>query len=217
MPRRRPETPRPLAPEEVGRLLHVSRETLDRLAIYVGLLERWQRAINLVGSSTLADTWRRHVLDSGQLWRFWPSGAQRLVDVGSGAGLPGLILAILGAPETHLIESDRRKASFLREAARACGVSVTVHAQRIEDVQPLAADVVTARALAPLPQLLAMAAPHVQPCTTYLLPKGRGVAGELTLARESWTMRVVPERSLSDPDGHVLIISEVRRVASPSA
>lgn len=218
MPKRRPEESRAaLEAEEAGRLLGVPRETLERLRTYVELLRRWQRAINLVGPATLADPWRRHVLDCGQLWRFWPVGARRLVDLGSGAGLPGLILAILGAPETHLIESDRRKAAFLREAARACGVTVTVHAERAEAVPPLAADVVTARALAPLPQLLALAERHLAPGGVCLFPKGRGAAAELTLAGESWTMRAAAAPSLSEPDGQILILSEIRRAASHPA
>jgi 16S rRNA (guanine527-N7)-methyltransferase len=211
MPARRPETRGALSREQAGAALGVSRETLDRLETYLALLKRWQRAINLVGASTLADPWRRHILDSGQLWRFWPPGARVLADLGSGAGLPGLVLAIMGAPVAHLIESDRRKASFLREAARACGAVVTVHAARIEDVPPLAADVITARALAPLPELLALAEPHLQPRTTCLFLKGRQTETELTLARESWTMSAEREPSLSDPDSQALIISEVRR------
>src|SRR5688572_10841677 len=114
MPSRRPDG-RPLTPDEAGRRLHVSRETVERLAVYLEVLRRWQRTINLVGAATLADPWRRHILDCAQLWRWWPVGAHRLVDLGSGAGLPGLILAVMGAPETHLVESDGRKAAFLRE------------------------------------------------------------------------------------------------------
>lgn len=204
---------RPLAPDEVGRLLAVSRETLDRLTVYLELLERWQQRINLVGATTLADPWRRHILDSGQLWRFWPQGAQVLVDLGSGAGLPGLVLAVLGAPVTHLIESDRRKAAFLREAARACGASVQVHAARIEDVPPLRADIVTARALAPLPALLGLAERHVQPGTICLFLKGRTAASELTAAHQTWTMNAAREPSLSDPEGQIVIISEMNRAA----
>lgn len=204
----------PLTAAEAGELLGVSRETLGRLETYLDLLARWQRTINLVGPATLADPWRRHILDSGQLWRFWPKGAHRLVDLGSGAGLPGLVLAILGAPEVHLIESDRRKAAFLREAARTCDVAVTVHAARIEAVPPLVADVVTARALAPLGDLLGLAGRHLQPRGICLLLKGRHAETELTRARESWTMRLHREASLSDPESQVLIISEIRRAAS---
>lgn len=205
---------RPLSAEEVGQQLRVSRETLARCVTYLDLLDRWQRRINLVGPATLADPWRRHILDSGQLWPLGASRARRLVDLGSGAGLPGLVLALLGVPEVHLIESDRRKASFLREAARACGVAVEVHAMRIEAVPPLGADLVTARALAPLPELLALAERQMQTGTTCLFLKGRQVEAELTLARRSWTMQVTQEASLSDPDGRVLIISEIGRAGS---
>ncbi|MEK0085445.1 16S rRNA (guanine(527)-N(7))-methyltransferase RsmG [Benzoatithermus flavus] len=216
MPRRPPEPSSRLTAAEVGELLGVSRETLDRLQTYLDLLVRWQKAINLVGPATLADPWRRHVLDSGQLRRSWPKDARRLVDLGSGAGLPGLVLAILGVPEVHLIESDRRKAAFLREAARACGAAVTVHAARIEEVPPLMADVVTARALAPLTDLLGLAERHLQPRGVCLFLKGRTVETELTSARESWTMCLHREASLSDSESQVLIISEIRRAASQS-
>jgi len=192
-------------------LLGVSRETLDRLEAYLDLLRRWQEKINLVSAGTLTDPWRRHIVDSGQLWRHWPAGATILADLGSGAGLPGLVLAVMGAPVVHLVESDRRKAAFLREAARACDASVTVHAQRIEAVPPLAADVITARALAPLPDLLVLAERHMHPGTTLLLLKGRGAASELTRAREHWTMKVASDPSLSDAEGQLLNITEIRR------
>ncbi len=195
---------------EAGHELAVSRETLDRLQAYLDLLARWQKRINLVGASTLEDPWRRHILDCGQLWRWWPKGASSMVDLGSGAGLPGLVLAMMGAPDVHLIESDQRKAAFLREAARACGVTVTVHAGRSETVLPLAADVVTARALAPLPELLTLAVRHMHAGTTCLFLKGRGAASELTRAREIWTMQAASVGSVSDPEGQILLISEIR-------
>ena len=200
----------PLSRAEAGALLGVSRETLDRLQTYLDLLARWQQRINLVGPSTLEDPWRRHIVDCGQLWRLWPENARSFVDLGSGAGLPGLVLAIMGAPEVHLVESDQRKAAFLREAARACGVAATIHAGRAETVPPLAADVVTARALAPLPELLRLADRHVHAGPTCLFLKGRTVASELTRAREVWTMRAASVGSLSDPEGQILLISEIR-------
>jgi 16S rRNA (guanine527-N7)-methyltransferase len=200
----------PLTRAEAGALLAVSRETVDRLQTYLDLLARWQQRINLVGPSTLEDPWRRHIVDCGQLWRLWPENARSLVDLGSGAGLPGLVLAIMGAPEVHLVESDQRKAAFLREAARECGVAATIHAGRAETVPPLAADLVTARALAPLSELLRLAERHVHPGTTCLFLKGRTAASELTRAREAWTMRVASVGSLSDPEGQILLISEIR-------
>src|SRR5579872_6350644 len=99
----------------------VSRETLDRLTLYVELLIAWNRRINLVGANTIGDIWRRHILDSAQLMPLLPDGTRVVVDVGSGAGLPGLVLAMLGVPEVHLVESDQRKAAFLREAQRVTG------------------------------------------------------------------------------------------------
>jgi 16S rRNA (guanine527-N7)-methyltransferase len=206
-----PERGRPLEPAAVGELLGVSRETLDRLATYLELLRRWQRTINLVGASTLEDPWRRHILDCGQLWRFWPEGARVGVDLGSGAGLPGLVLAILGAPEMHLVESDRRKAVFLREAARVTGAIVHVHACRIEAAPAIAADVVTARALAPLVELLPLAARFLNEDTVCLFLKGGQVEAELTTARRHWRMRVELHPSLSAPDGRVVLLREVHR------
>ena len=205
----------PLTPEGLAELIPVSRETLDRLGAYLDLLVRWQRTINLVAASTLADPWRRHILDSAQLMAFWPEGARRLVDLGSGAGLPGLVLAIMGAPEVHLIERNRHKAAFLREAARAAGcASVTVHACGIGAAPVLKADVVTARALAPLPDLLALAERFVTPATVCLFPKGRQVEAELTDARRGWMMELNQRPSLSDAGGRILIISGFRRVGS---
>ena len=114
-----------LTAEQVGVQLGVSRETLERLKIYVELLLKWQRAINLIGPGTIADVWGRHVLDCGQLMPYIPRDKTPVVDIGSGAGLPGLIFAIMGVPDIKLVESDSRKCSFLREAAR-----VTKHLSR---------------------------------------------------------------------------------------
>ena len=205
----------PLSPEEARRLLGVSRETLAALDAYLGLLRHWQRAINLVGASTLADPWRRHILDSGQLKAHLPADARSLVDLGSGAGLPGLILAIMGVPEVHLVESDRRKAAFLRTCAMELGLAgVRIHAARIEAVAPFAADLVTARALAPLPRLLEHAAPFLAPTTRCLFLKGREAEAELTAVRESWTMRAALVPSLSAGDGRILLLDEVTRERS---
>ncbi|MDF1586480.1 16S rRNA (guanine(527)-N(7))-methyltransferase RsmG [Marinimicrococcus flavescens] len=189
----------------------VSRETLDRLEAYLALLARWQRAINLVGPSTLADPWRRHLLDSAQLAGHWPEGGRVLVDLGSGAGLPGLILAAMAAPEAHLVESDQRKAAFLREAARALGVAVQVHACRIEAAPPIRADAVSARALAALPQLLSYAERFIGPGTRCLFLKGRNAEAELTDAREHWMMRARVLPSMSAEDGRIILLDEVTR------
>lgn len=204
------------APEDAASLfaragVAVSRETLDRLAAYAALLEKWQRSINLVGPRTLGDLWTRHFLDSAQLLPLLPDGVRVLVDLGSGAGFPGLVLAVLGVQEVHLVESDTRKAAFLREAARATGSTVTVHARRAEQVEPFRADVVSARALAPLADLLTLAEPFVGPGTTCLFPKGQSVGQELTDAAKAWKMQAETLPSLTDPDAGILRLREVHR------
>lgn len=191
----------------------VSRETRTRLERHLELLRQWQKRINLVGPATLADAWQRHTLDSAQLFALLPATTRRLVDLGSGAGFPGLVLAILGVPEVHLVEADRRKAAFLREAARLTGTdNVVVHARRIEELAPFPADVVTARALAPLPRLLALAAPFLGPGGVAIFPKGREVAAELTAAAQHWTMQVEQVASATAPGARILLVREVQRV-----
>ena len=190
--------------------LAVSRETLARLETYAGLLEKWQKAVNLVAPSTLSELWRRHMLDSAQLWPLLPPGTRCLIDLGSGAGFPGLVLAILGLPDVHLVESDQKKCAFLREVARATGTPVTVHNCRIEALPRLGAEVVTARALAPLPRLLALAAPFLLGGAIGLFLKGESAEQELTEARRQWTMKVAAEPSRSSPQGVILRVESLR-------
>jgi 16S rRNA (guanine527-N7)-methyltransferase len=190
----------------------VSRETTDRLERYAAALRKWQPAINLVGPKTLADLWRRHMLDSAQLLaQLPPAGGGPLVDLGSGAGFPGLVLAICGVPDVHLIESDQRKAVFLTEVARQTDTAVIVHRTRIEDVDAFPAAVVTARALAPLPDLLGLAARFSAEKTLGLFLKGRDWQRELILAQEGWMMRATPVPSTLDPDSVVLRVENLRR------
>jgi 16S rRNA (guanine527-N7)-methyltransferase len=207
----------PLTPEAFQKLTGVSRETLQRLEAYAALLTAWNRRINLVGPKTLGDLWRRHILDSAQLLPHLPPGARRLVDLGSGAGLPGLVLAILGIPEVHLVESDGRKAAFLREAARIAAAPVRIHAQRAEKVPGFAADIITARAFAPLPDLLDHGSKFASDHTIWYLLKGQSAAAELAEARAGWSMEAVSLPSLTDPSGTILRLAKVRRGASAHA
>ena len=202
---------RPLSRDEFGAQLHVSRETLERLTVYLELLRHWQPAINLVGAATLADPWRRHFLDCAQLSARIPAGAARLVDLGSGAGFPGMVLAMLGVRGVDLIESDRRKAQFLREVARATGTSIGIHAERIERMPSRPADVITARALAPLPRLLVLAERFWTSDSVCLFLKGRSGAHELTEARATWHMEAEMFPSLSETTGTVLQLRGIRR------
>lgn len=201
-----------MTPQEFATRFNVSRETLDRLTIYAGLLAKWNPAINLVARSTLADCWTRHFADSAQAYPHLPAGTHTLVDLGSGAGFPGLVLAILGVPEVHLIESDTRKAMFLREVARATGAPATVHAVRIEQAPEIAADVVSARALAALPELLTLGHRFLKPGGSCLFLKGKTAADELTAARQSWTMTAQQFPSATDPAGTILHLREIARV-----
>lgn len=189
----------------------VSRETLDRLGAYADLVRRWQPKINLVGPSTLDDLWRRHMLDSAQLFPLLPADARTLVDLGSGAGFPGLVLAVLGVPDVHLVESDTRKAAFLREAARVSGTNVTVHARRIDAVPAIAADIVTARALAPLAELLAWAHRFVGSRGVALFPKGQQAEDEVADAARIWTLSVERIPSRTDANGAILRVSGIAR------
>jgi len=201
----------PLGPEGFARVFPVSRETLVQLDAYADLLVQWSARINLVGRATIADLWRRHILDSAQLYPLIPEAAQSLIDLGSGAGLPGLVLAILGVPGVELIEADSRKSAFLREAARVTGTEVTIRPYRVQALAPHPADVVTARACAPLDELLGLAERFIAPHTLCLFLKGERFGQELTKAQKRWTMRASVEPSLSDRRGVILRLQQVTR------
>jgi 16S rRNA (guanine527-N7)-methyltransferase len=182
---------------------------LVRLEAYAGLLVNWSARINLVGATTLGDLWRRHFLDSVQLLRHVPAGTQSLIDLGSGAGFPGLVLAIAGVAGVELVEADARKCAFLREAARITAAPVQIHNARIEAVAPHVVDVVTARGCAPLDRLLPLAQRFIGPGTVCLFPKGERAAQELTAARQAWTMDVTCHDSRTDPRGIILCLRRV--------
>lgn len=200
-------------PEEFARDADVSRETLARLKAYVALLETWNRKINLVGRSTMADVWHRHILDSAQIAPLIQAGAKTLVDLGTGAGLPGLILSVLNSPlAVHLVESDSRKCAFLREAVRVTQSPAIVHESRIERVSLPAPDVIVARACASLSDLLDLAENLLSIHTTCIFLKGAQAEQELTVARTRWKMQLRQVQSRTDPLGRILVMTEVARV-----
>jgi len=201
-----------LAPEAVAERFGVSRETFARLRLYADLLLRWNRTINLISRADEGDLWSRHLADALQLLPYVPPDIPYAIDLGSGAGLPGLVLSLATGTHFHLIEADGRKATFLREAARETGALVTVHACRIEAAAIDPAQLITARALAPLPNLLALAAPLLAPGGVCLFPKGQNAERELTEAARTWNMRVEKFPSQIDRSGLILRISEVERV-----
>ncbi len=192
----------------------VSRETLQRLTVFAELLQRWNQRINLVSPRDLSQLWNRHIADSLQLLEELPRGAS-FIDLGSGGGFPGLVLAIANNSPVTLVEADQRKASFLREAARATGTAATVVAGRIEQAELPPTRYLTARALAPLPRLLDWSARFLTPNGICLFLKGRSAEDELTAAAAEWHMTVSRRRSRTDPDGVILRLSEIRRVRQP--
>lgn len=186
----------------------VSRETLDRLQLLIDLLAKWQKTINLVGPSTLADPWRRHILDSAQLLPYlshphFPENGP-VADLGAGAGFPGIVLSILGVPDLTLIESDSRKATFMREAIRITEAPAKVLNKRVEAVTD-SFSIIVSRALAPLDKLLILARPILSSPGFCVFPKGEGADRELTVAAERWRFDSVETfTSLTDPDGTIL-------------
>jgi 16S rRNA (guanine527-N7)-methyltransferase len=188
---------------------------MERFQIYADLLVKWQKAINLVGRDTLPDLWRRHFLDSAQLHPLIPREARRVVDFGSGAGFPGLVLGLMGDREVHLIESDARKIAFLREAVRLTSAPVVLHHGRIEQIRPFPVDVVTARALAPVAVLLGYTEPYLalspdRSCRCLFLT-GRGAEQELTEAKKLWNMKVTRVPSSAGGEGIILILEGIHR------
>lgn len=192
----------------------VSRETSQRLIVFAELLQRWNQRINLVSPHDLPHLWDRHIADSLQLLEELPPGAP-FVDLGSGGGFPGLVLAIANDSPVTLVEADQRKASFLREAARATGTTANVIVKRIEQADLPPTRYLTARALAPLPRLLDWSARFLAADGVCLFLKGRGAEDELTAAATEWHMAVSRRRSRTDPDGVILRLSEIRRVRQP--
>ncbi len=203
--------PPPLSPQAFRDRTGVSETVLARLTVYAERLVKWQSRINLVGAATLGDPWRRHMLDSAQVHAHLPPGARVVIDLGSGAGFPGMVLAIIGGVSVHLVESNRRKCVFLNEVNRLTGAGATVHNRRIEDLEPFAADAVTARACAPVNKLLPLAAPFVGAGGVCLFLKGRKAEEELTDSSKEWIMRISRIQSLSDSSGVILKLEGISR------
>jgi 16S rRNA (guanine527-N7)-methyltransferase len=204
-------------PREFQAAANVSRETMARLKLLVGLLEEWSARHNLVSAKSLTEVWRRHVWDSAQLLDLIPPGTANLVDLGSGAGFPGLVLALLmserGPFRSVLFEATQKKCAFLAAAAIRLRLDVEIRNARLEEASPEFFDLVTARACAPLPRLLLYAKTFQGPQTLNLFLKGQSVEGELTEATRYWNMKVRKHPSRSDPSGVILAIENLRHVS----
>jgi 16S rRNA (guanine527-N7)-methyltransferase len=204
--------------DQFASAFNVSRETLGRFNLYESALKQWQPRINLVANATLPDVWERHFADSAQLAAHVPAEAESFVDLGSGAGFPGLVLAILLASAERrftLIESDQRKGAFLREVARRTGTTVDILSIRIESAAREARlgriDVVTARALAPLDKLLDLAEPFFGESTVGLFLKGQAAAAEVEAASKQWSFDVTLVPSVTAADASVVVIRRLKR------
>ncbi len=195
----------------------ISALATERLQIFVGLLAKWNAAINLVSAASLAEVWTRHVADSAQVLDVAPIRRARWLDMGSGAGFPGIVIALItadtpNAVEMTLVESDKRKAAFLSTVSRETGVPMIIQAARIEAVAPQNADTVSARALAPLVRLCSFAERHLAPHGAALFLKGGHYDAEIAEARRTWSFALDVRRSSTDPAGVVLIMKDLRRV-----
>ncbi|WP_298851371.1 16S rRNA (guanine(527)-N(7))-methyltransferase RsmG [uncultured Ruegeria sp.] len=195
--------------------MNVSRETFERLSTYVELVKRWNPKINLVSRKSLEHIWNRHILDSVQVYRCAGS-FETWADFGSGGGFPGMVCAIIAAEENStssftMVESDQRKSAFLRSVARECGIKCSVISKRIETVDPMAANIVSARALADLNTLLSFCDRHLAECGMALLPKGANWKKELADACEEWNFEAEPITSLTEPQAVILKIKGVSR------
>ncbi|MET0431702.1 MAG: 16S rRNA (guanine(527)-N(7))-methyltransferase RsmG [Hyphomicrobium sp.] len=205
-------------PDEFQARFGISNEIREKLEIYAALLTRWQKTINLVAPSTLGEIWHRHFADSAQLWPHRPANAKLWLDLGSGAGFPGLVLAILasenGQTRHIVVESDSRKAAFLREVARQTAAPVDILCLRIENPETHAkvgeADCVTARALAPLSKLVELAAPYFASSTLGMFLKGRDVAAEVENAAQDWQFAFELIPSVTEEGGRVVLLNSLK-------
>ena len=224
MNRPNPTSPGPLpspisGPEDFARAFIVSRETIDQLKIYVSLLAQWQPRINLVANATLSEVWHRHIADSAQIVALAPPAPRTWLDLGSGGGFPGLVVAIMlhgAGTRVTLVESDRRKSAFLAEVARQTGITVEIQTARIEQTATQgmlgAVDVVSARALAPLVRLISLSLPFYGDDTIGIFPKGRAAETEIEEARAAWAFDVETIPSLTDEAARIVLVRHPRAI-----
>jgi 16S rRNA (guanine527-N7)-methyltransferase len=198
---------------EVKRTLDVPRETIERLEAFVDLLRLENERQNLVSRASLDRLWERHILDSSQLVRFAPADARTWLDLGTGAGFPGLLVPLFHTATAVLVESRRLRADFLRAAASTLGIAdrVEILSSKIEAVPARPFDVISARAFAPLPKLLGLAVRFSTAATVWILPKGRNAKSELDAARSSWQGDFRLEPSLTDAEAQIVVASRVRQ------
>lgn len=204
--------------ENFTALFDVSRETIERLDVYEALLKKWNPKINLVSRTTLAEIWHRHFADSAQIYQHIGANAKKWLDFGSGAGFPGLVAAVIAQEKDPdmgftFVESDHRKAAFLLTVSNTLGLNAAVITERIEAIAAQNADVISARAVAALDQLLLWAGPHAHKSTVLLFPKGNSYESELTAARKHWHIEAEVIPSMTDSSSVILRIEDFERVS----
>lgn len=197
--------------DSLNAITPVSRETSERLRIYENLVRKWQSKINLVSQATLDEFWDRHILDSAQLLQYIPDTAVRMVDIGSGAGFPGMVLGILGVSRGTLIESDERKSIFLTHVSRETSTNIEVRCARAEQVDDLQAEIVVSRACAPLSRLLELSQNFLQEDTRCLFHKGKNYSTEIEEARTHWDFACEKHPSVTDKNGVILALSSIKK------
>lgn len=201
--------------------LGVSRETEEKLRDLENQIATWSKSINLIARSTVNELWNRHILDSAQLFRFAPENASLWLDLGSGGGLPGLVVSLLSQDlrpglAVELVESDQRKAAFLKLMAARFELRTTITKDRIERLAPRQASVVSARAFSPLDNLVGFAKTHLNRNGLAIFPKGRNHDQEMAQARQSWTFACTAEPSILDPESKILLISDIQAAKGPA-
>lgn len=192
----------------------VSRETIDRLCKFEDIVLKWNPKINLIAKSTIGDVWDRHIKDSAQLFQYAPVNVSKWLDIGSGGGFPGIVMAAMSAGLGHnteftFVESDQRKSTFLRAAARELELKVIVLAERVEETEAQNADVITARALKSVSELMPMLDRHLAADGIAILPKGRTFADEIPAARKNWRFDMAEHASITDANARILIVKDI--------
>ena len=198
-------------PETFLEHVNVSRETIEKLETYANLLSRWQSKINLISTNSLQQAWRRHFLDSAQIYLMSPKKVASAIDVGTGAGFPGLVLSIMGMKNVQLVEQNKKKCAFLYEVIRETEATAIVHPCKIENLPVKDYDVVLARAFMPLDGLLKVVSPFFGKNTLGIFPKGSRVNQELTAASKNWKMKTVIKQSITSPDGKIVLVKDLVR------
>ena len=189
--------------------LNVSRETLEIFSVYGETLAKWQSKINLISGKTIDNVWKRHFLDCAQLHSLLPSGTKSILDIGSGAGFPGLVLAVMGVKNITLVEADSKKCMFLSEVVRRTGKHAKIVNCRIEEFNAGYFDVITARALAPMDKLLSYINPHFGPRTKGIFLKGEQVDRELTKVKKQWKLKYKTIPSITSDEGSIIIVEKI--------